>query len=148
MYEIDIPDDIEICDTITEKPTGQKLKYAEFVRGTLLTDRRFSASSEALEQSMAIREALKEGLGRVPRKYRLHPNDYNLLLEVAKSPQYGAGQNATSGYGQLAYQCLPFIDSIKNAKKVSKLAAVEDADDADEVPAAKSAKKKAVAVEE
>lgn len=134
MYEFTIPEDVEVLDSITEKPTGQMIKAVEFYRGTLLTDRRFSHSSEALESQNTIRQALRgKGAGD---KIVLHPNDYNLLADAAKKPQYGAGQNAAEGYGAMAYLCLPFIDAILGAKKVSKKV-VEDDEDAPPRPAKK-----------
>jgi hypothetical protein len=137
MFVLTIPPDVEVMDTITEKPLGQKIKFVEFVRATLLTDKRFSSSHEALEQQEAIRVAIR---GKVPGDVvELHNNDAALLIEVAKLPMYGAGQQATQGYVATAYQFLSFIEAIKNAKKKPAKTAVSD--DADDAPAPAKPKK-------
>jgi hypothetical protein len=134
MYLFTIPDDVDLVDTATEKPIqGQKLKFVETARTNWLTDRRFTANNEALEQAQAIREALRgKGPGDV---IELHNNDYALLAEVVKKPEHGAGQQVTSGYGPQGHLVLPFIQAVLEATKKEKAKAVkkvEPASDAED----------------
>lgn len=138
-YEITIPPDLPVLNLATEEPVeGQWHKFVEFVRIYLLSDKRFIQNDEALHQQKKIRKALKgKGAGD---KFRLDPNEYNKLLEVSKQPQYPQGvtvNGVNSGFSQLAYQCVDYLDAIKQATKI---------DDEDEpAPSKKDGVKKAEA---
>ncbi|HJU23893.1 MAG TPA: hypothetical protein VJ891_15410 [Casimicrobiaceae bacterium] len=117
---IAIPSDVAFKNPLDGQSTGEKMTFAEFVRGKLLVHPRWMQSYTDLRAAHAIDDALSNST----RTIVLDEAVWKKLAETCQSPQYQLptplGPQVQSGLlsvpALLAPQLLPFFDAILTAK--------------------------------
>lgn len=95
------------------KPMEEPVTFCDFVRRTLLRDKKWGEDLDHVYSAMGVRGALKDKVAG--DEVEIDGDDYKLLLDVMQTPS--KDQNGNGGYHpEIAVQLGTFFDAIKNAE--------------------------------
>lgn len=107
------PGPVTMIDPATDEPipSAPPATLGDFIRGSLLLDKRWSEDLAWMRAKSAVMRATKPSKGDQPY-LELEPDVYERLAQVARSPQGGY-----QGYNPvLLDQFLPFLEAVVDAK--------------------------------
>jgi hypothetical protein len=108
---ITVPADISVKDPVSKEDKGISVSFREFVIGTLLADKRFAGSYQAIKSALTIDECVGDcAVGGV---VSLPLEAWQKLKDSAENPTEGAYCTRFNAVGLM--QLVPFMEAIIGA---------------------------------